>query len=155
MAAATLTTTSVRRTTLTAVQNRVSRCQVSGPVRRSALVAKCSSADSERFNFRERVASAAAAAVLAGTFLCEPAGAELNKFEYQAGGEFGNGTALQYGSADESGSNFKDQVRRIWTLLYRLCRSGAEKASSVRSQKSIRRLDVFHCRARHTDFCAQ
>ena len=45
---------------------------------------------------------AAAAASLCSALLAvaQPAAAELSKFEYEAGGEFGKGTALQFGEAD-------------------------------------------------------
>lgn len=42
-------------------------------------------------------AGALAAALL---LAASPASAELNKFEYEIGGEFGVGTAQQYGEAD-------------------------------------------------------
>ena len=46
---------------------------------------------------RNAFAALAAAVVLGGGF---PAGAELNKFEADTRGEFGIGSAAQYGSAD-------------------------------------------------------
>lgn len=46
------------------------------------------------------------------TLLSSGAGlAALNKFEEAAGGEFGVGTALQYGSAEATGEKFDGQVR--------------------------------------------
>ncbi len=50
-------------------------------------------------------AGLAASLTLAGT----PARADLNKFEYNAGGEFGVGTALQYGEADLKNRDFHNQ----------------------------------------------
>ena len=45
------------------------------------------------------------------TLLSSGAGlAALNKFEEAAGGEFGVGTALQYGSAEAIGEKFDGQV---------------------------------------------
>ena len=38
--------------------------------------------------------------------------AELNKLEALAGGEFGNGTAQQYGEATLVGHDFHGEVRR-------------------------------------------
>jgi len=50
------------------------------------------------------------AALLGTTLLfCPPAFAELNKYEAAAGGEFGIGTAQQYGEADLKGRNFANQ----------------------------------------------
>ncbi|KAL4429364.1 hypothetical protein ABPG77_005138 [Micractinium sp. CCAP 211/92] len=51
-------------------------------------------------------AGALAAAIL---LVSGPAGAELNKYEYNAGGEFGVGTAQQYGEADVKGRDFSKQ----------------------------------------------
>lgn len=48
----------------------------------------------------------ASAALLA----CPPALADLNVYEAAAGGEFGIGSALQYGEADVSGRDFSNQV---------------------------------------------
>lgn len=45
----------------------------------------------------------------AGALLGDPSFAELNKFEAAAGGEFGIGTAQQYGEADLKGRNFSNQ----------------------------------------------
>jgi hypothetical protein len=55
----------------------------------------------------------AGAAALLGAALClsSPALADLNKYEAAAGGEFGNGTALQYGEADIKGKDFHGQVK--------------------------------------------
>lgn len=57
--------------------------------------------------------TAGAAAVLASTLLsASPGLAVLNKFEEAAGGEFGVGTALQYGSAEAIGEKFDGQDLR-------------------------------------------
>lgn len=37
--------------------------------------------------------------------------ADLNSFEYEMGGEFGKGSAMQYGEADIQGRDFSNQVR--------------------------------------------
>lgn len=60
---------------------------------------------------RQQGPLAAGAGALAAALLLVsgPAVAELNKFEYNAGGEFGNGTALQYGEADVHGRDFSKQ----------------------------------------------
>lgn len=54
---------------------------------------------------------AAGAGALAAALLlaASPATAELNKYEAAAGGEFGIGTALQYGEADVKGQDFSNQ----------------------------------------------
>lgn len=59
----------------------------------------------------QRIGKAALAAGLAAslTMAPGPALADLNKFEYNAGGEFGVGTALQYGEADLKGRDFHNQ----------------------------------------------
>jgi len=76
-----------------------------------ATLAMRHNADSSS-SFGQKAASAAVA-LLAGSFLAgEPAIADLNKYEYNAGGEFGNGTAMQYGGADESNGDFKNQDLR-------------------------------------------
>jgi hypothetical protein len=43
--------------------------------------------------------------------LASPALAELNKFEAGAGGEFGMGSAQQYGEADVKDRDFSNMVR--------------------------------------------
>ncbi len=54
---------------------------------------------------------AGAAAVLSAAMcLTPPAMADLNKYEAAAGGEFGNGTAQQYGEADLRGRDFHGEV---------------------------------------------
>lgn len=40
-----------------------------------------------------------------------PAYADLNELEAAAGGEFGIGSAMQYGEADVQGKDFSSQVR--------------------------------------------
>lgn len=55
-----------------------------------------------------------AVAVVLGTGLLiagSPAMADLNKYEAAVGGEFGKGTALQYGEADIAGKDFHGEVR--------------------------------------------
>ncbi len=52
-----------------------------------------------------------AVALGTGLLLCShPASADLNRLEAAAGGEFGNGTALQYGEADIAGRDFHGEV---------------------------------------------
>jgi hypothetical protein len=52
-----------------------------------------------------------AALLLSGALFAAPAFANLNKYEEAAGGEFGSGTAMQYGSAEAEGRSFDGQVR--------------------------------------------
>lgn len=42
-----------------------------------------------------------------------PVSAELNKYEAEAGGEFGSGSAQQYGAADLRGKDFHGQVKNL------------------------------------------
>lgn len=55
--------------------------------------------------------AAGAAVLLSSALTAQPGLASLNQFEEAAGGEFGTGTALQYGSADAIGEKFDGQVR--------------------------------------------
>jgi hypothetical protein len=79
----------------------------------------------------QRLASAAATAVLAGSFLLGgPAAAELNKYEYSAGGEFGIGSAQQFGEADESDADFHGQVYHAnFAVTLRTCRTPPSRDS--------------------------
>lgn len=56
------------------------------------------------------VRKAAAIVVGTGLLMAAPAWADLNKFEAAVGGEFGNGTALQYGEATIVGKDFHGEV---------------------------------------------
>lgn len=61
----------------------------------------------------KRVLAGAAATVLSfGAFAFQPALADLNKFEADAGGEFNVGTAAQYGEAELRGKDFSGQDLR-------------------------------------------
>lgn len=57
-------------------------------------------------------AGAAAAAAAAILLASGPASAELNRLEAQIGGEFGIGSAQQYGEADVKGRDFSNQDLR-------------------------------------------
>jgi len=54
----------------------------------------------------------AGVAVVMSAAVCfsSPALADLNKYEAAAGGEFGNGTAQQYGEAELRGHDFHGEV---------------------------------------------
>lgn len=56
------------------------------------------------------LAGAAATLLSFSAFACQPALADLNKFEAAAGGEFGVGTAAQFGEAELRGKDFSGQV---------------------------------------------
>lgn len=64
------------------------------------------------------MAGATAAILLAA----QPSYAELNKFEAAAGGEFGMGTAQQYGEADVKGRDFSNQDLRRSNFTSADCR---------------------------------
>ncbi len=53
---------------------------------------------------------AAAAFLSLSLITCQPASADLNRFEAAAGGEFGVGTAAQFGEAELRGKDFSGQV---------------------------------------------
>lgn len=55
--------------------------------------------------------SAAAGVLSLGLAFTQPSFADLNKFEAAAGGEFGVGTAMQYGEAELRGKDFSNQVQ--------------------------------------------
>lgn len=56
-------------------------------------------------------AAIASAFVMLSPMMMTPSSlAELNVYEYNAGGEFGTGTAQQYGEADIKGKDFSGQV---------------------------------------------
>lgn len=83
----------------------------------------------------EKALKGTAAAVLSvSLFTGQPALADLNKFEAAAGGEFGVGTAAQYGEAELSGKDFSGQVllscaglitaeilRKVFLVMHAFC----------------------------------
>ncbi|KAF8065811.1 TL20.3 [Scenedesmus sp. PABB004] len=78
-------------------------------------------------------ASAAAAAVLASALLsiAQPAWADLNVYEAEAGGEFGRGSAMQYGEADVQGRDFSKQDLRRSNFTSADCRRANFKGSNL------------------------
>ena len=66
---------------------------------------------SEITNSDKAWTGAAAAFLSLSLFACQPASADLNRFEAAAGGEFGVGTAAQYGEAELRGKDFSGQVQ--------------------------------------------
>jgi hypothetical protein len=73
-----------------------------------------------------------AAALLASSLLASPpAVAELNVYEAEAGGEFGRGTAQQYGEADIKGRDFSNQDLRRSNFTAADCRDCTFKNSKL------------------------
>jgi hypothetical protein len=65
-------------------------------------------------NFKKTIA----VALGTGLLLCShPASADLNRLEAAAGGEFNNGTALQYGEADIKGKDFHGEVCHVISIV--------------------------------------
>lgn len=98
------------------------RCSCSGrPARCSPAAVVCRATQQQQqahLGGWQTAAAAAAAALLVG---CGPALADLNVLEAEAGGEFGRGSAMQYGEADIQGRNFAGEVRGA----QRACAAGA------------------------------
>ena len=69
-------------------------------------------------SFTDKALAGAAATFLSfSAFACQPALADLNKFEAAAGGEFNVGTAAQYGEAELRGKDFSGQVFLLIELI--------------------------------------
>jgi hypothetical protein len=70
------------------------------------------------------VRGAAGAALLAAALAVAPppAAAELSTYEYNAGGEFGSGTAQQWGEADLIGHDFRGEDLRRSNFTSANCR---------------------------------
>ena len=86
--------------------NASSRAFSSARAGRVTPVQRQTAAQAQRHHFGPAAAAIAAVAVLTAA----PAGAELNKFEANAGGEFGMGSAQQFGEADVKDRDFSNQV---------------------------------------------
>ena len=109
-----------------ACTNQLSRCSAKGtnvqafqpgraPFRHRASVCQCrcqaakeTASNAAQFPIR---LGAAAGLISLGMALTQPCFADLNKYEAAAGGEFGVGTAMQYGDAELRGKDFSNQVR--------------------------------------------
>lgn len=73
-----------------------------------------------------------AAALLSAVLLtAQPASADLNKFESESGGEFGRGTAQQFGEADIKGKNFAGEDLRRSNFTAADCRDCNFKGSKL------------------------
>lgn len=75
--------------------------------------------------------AAGAASVLSGLLISSPAWADLNEYEANAGGEFGRGTALQFGEADIKGKDFSNQDLRRSNFTAADCRDCSFKNSRL------------------------
>eukprot|EP01023_Acetabularia_acetabulum_P018022 TRINITY_DN1909_c0_g1_i1.p1 TRINITY_DN1909_c0_g1~~TRINITY_DN1909_c0_g1_i1.p1 ORF type:complete len:246 (+),score=40.18 TRINITY_DN1909_c0_g1_i1:304-1041(+) len=79
--------------------------------------------------------------VLSGLLLCgtaAPSYADLNKFEAAAGGEFGIGTAQQYGEADLTGRDFSNQDLKRSNFTAANCRKCNFKNSQLQGAYFIK-----------------
>lgn len=71
------------------------------------------------------------AGIASMTMCAQPAVADLNKYEAELGGEFGNGTALQFGEADIAGKDFSAQDLRRSNFTAADCRDCNFKNSKL------------------------
>lgn len=80
-----------------------------------------------------RADRAAGAALLASALLAlsPPAFADLNVYEAEAGGEFGRGSAMQYGEADIQGKDFSQQDLRRSNFTSADCRRANFKGANL------------------------
>ncbi|KAG2497359.1 hypothetical protein HYH03_004518 [Edaphochlamys debaryana] len=83
---------------------------------------------------------AAACATVATSLLAVagPSLADLNTFEYDAGGEFGIGSAVQYGEADLKGRDFSGQDLRRSNFTSADCRNASFKGSNLQGAYFIK-----------------
>ena len=124
------------------------------PFRADSTQRSCSAkATSQSQSNNHRVAAfvlaAGAAALLAGP----PAVAELNKQEAAAGGEFGVGSAQQYGEADIQGQDFSNQVRASQACAHSRCAAG-RMAALLRACWHSRRQSLIRALRMPTVCCA-
>ena len=68
--------------------------------------------------------------------------AELNKYEYAAGGEFGFGTAQQYGEADLKGRDFSNQKLQRANFTAADCRDCNFSGSNLQAAYLIKTVVV-------------
>lgn len=91
---------------------------------------RCYAAQKDAF-WRAAQAAGAGAALSAALLFAPPAMAELNRFEFEAGGEFGSGTAAQYGEADLKGRDFSNQNLQRSNFTSADCRDCSFKGSKL------------------------
>ncbi|GAX76852.1 hypothetical protein CEUSTIGMA_g4298.t1 [Chlamydomonas eustigma] len=81
--------------------------------RTTSVTCRASSQKSHEHDIFKKMSVAGSAAMMSASFLLtSPAMAVLNEYEYSMGGEFGNGTSMQYGEADIEGQDFSGQDLR-------------------------------------------
>ncbi|WIA17056.1 hypothetical protein OEZ85_013961 [Tetradesmus obliquus] len=78
-----------------------------------------------------KVEKAAAAVLASALLMCPAALADLNVYEAAAGGEFGIGSAQQYGEADIQGKDFSNQDLRRSNFTSADCRKANFKNSNL------------------------
>eukprot|EP00882_Tetradesmus_deserticola_P013104 GHRQ01013897.1.p1 GENE.GHRQ01013897.1~~GHRQ01013897.1.p1 ORF type:complete len:261 (+),score=92.30 GHRQ01013897.1:47-784(+) len=78
-----------------------------------------------------KVEGAAAAVLASALLMCPAALADLNVYEAAAGGEFGIGSAQQYGEADIQGKDFSNQDLRRSNFTSADCRRANFKNSNL------------------------
>ncbi len=91
-------------------QNFHSRRTIDSQHSRGSCACRLSASHSEITTTDKALRGAAAAFLSFSLFTCQPASADLNRFEAAAGGEFGVGTAAQFGEAELRGKDFSGQV---------------------------------------------
>ncbi|PNW70481.1 hypothetical protein CHLRE_17g721700v5 [Chlamydomonas reinhardtii] len=83
-------------------------------------------------------AGVAAVALAATMSLAGPALADLNAYEAATGGEFGIGSAMQYGEADIQGRDFSNQDLRRSNFTSADCRNATFKGSNLQGAYFIK-----------------
>ncbi|KAL0036554.1 hypothetical protein WJX77_012659 [Trebouxia sp. C0004] len=100
-------------TPLTQLRQNFQPCRISSSQHsRESCACRLSAARAEITTTDKAFTGAAAAFLSLGLFACQPASADLNRFEAAAGGEFGVGTAAQFGEAELRGKDFSGQDLR-------------------------------------------
>ena len=102
--------------------SRTVRPFTAAPSKPTSRVTVACSAHQQRDPWRIARDAGAAALFSATLLVTQPAFAELNKFEEEIAGEFGTGTALQFGEADIKGRDFSDQDLRRSNFTSADCR---------------------------------
>jgi len=127
----------MQRVTISKVALDHKRCtkQSAGPSKARSRSIVCFSAPNDftsRIDNGLKILGGASVAILASCALSAgPAVAELNKFEQEVGGEFGLGSAQQYGEADLKGRDFSKQDLRRSNFTAADCRDCNFKDSKL------------------------
>lgn len=101
------------------------------PSRPTSRVVVACRAQQQRDPWRIARDAGAAALFSAALLVAQPAFAELNRLEEEVTGEFGVGTALQYGEADIKGKDFSNQDLRRSNFTAADCRDCNFKNSKL------------------------